>query len=88
MLSISASVASVRDRLAQREDSFSSVACINSPGATVISGTTKDLAKIQAEITAQDVKTRTTMLSCVYRRDNGLRVLSSASKSLSETLGT
>ena len=66
MLSISASVASVRDRLAQRKDSFCSVACINSPGATVISGTTKDLAQIQAEITAQDVKTRTTMLSVPF----------------------
>lgn len=62
MLSISASVATVRERLAKRKDSSCGVACINSPSATVISGTAEDLAQIQADITAQDAKTRTTML--------------------------
>lgn len=66
MLSVSASVATVRDRLAQRKDSSCDVACINSPSATVISGTAKDLAQFQAEITAQDAKTRTTMLSVPF----------------------
>ena len=66
MLSVSASVATVRDRLAQRKNSSCGVACINSPSATVISGTTEDLALIQADITAQDAKTRTTMLSVPF----------------------
>ena len=66
MLSVSASVATVRDRLAQRKNSSCCVACINSPSATVISGTAKDLAQIQADITAQDAKTRTTMLSVPF----------------------
>ena len=66
MLSVSASVATVRDRLAQRKDSSCGVACINSASATVISGTAEDLAQIQADITAQDAKTRTTMLSVPF----------------------
>ncbi|KAG8527707.1 Type I Iterative PKS [Bacidia gigantensis] len=63
MLSVSASASSVRDRLAQRKDSSCSVACINSPSATVISGTAEDLKQIEADIKAQDSKTRTTTLS-------------------------
>ena len=66
MLSVSASVATVRDCLSQRKDSSCSVACMNSPSATVISGTAEDLAQIQADITTRDVKTRTTMLSVPF----------------------
>jgi acyl transferase domain-containing protein len=66
MLSVSASLATVRDRLAQRKDSSCGVACINSPSATVISGTAEDLAQIQADITAQDAKTRSTILSVPF----------------------
>lgn len=66
MLSVSASVATVRDRLAQRKDSSCRIACINSPSATVISGTAQDLAQIQTDIKAQNIKTRTTMLSVPF----------------------
>jgi iterative type I PKS product template protein len=66
MLSVSASVATVRDRLAQRKDSFCDVACINSPSATVISGTAEDLTQIQTDIMAQDAKIRTIMLSVPF----------------------
>jgi iterative type I PKS product template protein len=70
MLSVSAPAASVRDRLAQPQFRSSScgVACINSPNATVISGTADDLARVQKDIqaTAQDAKTRTTMLAVPF----------------------
>lgn len=66
MLSVSASVVTVRDRIAQFRDSSCGVACINSPSATVISGAAADLAQIQADITAQDAKTRTTKLSVPF----------------------
>ncbi|ROV92577.1 hypothetical protein VMCG_08955 [Cytospora schulzeri] len=66
MLSVSTSVATVRDHLTQLGESSCDVACINSPSATVISGTAEDLAQIQADITAQDAKTRTKMLSVPF----------------------
>ena len=66
MLSISASVATVRDRLAQHKDSSCDIACINSPSATVISGRVEDLAQMQADITTQDAKMRTKMLSVPF----------------------
>ena len=66
MLSVSASVATVQDHLTQLGDSSCGIACINSPSATVISGTAEDLAQIQADIIAQDAKTRTTMLSVPF----------------------
>lgn len=66
MLSVSASVATVRDRLAQRKDSSCGIACINSPKATVISGTSEDLAQIHADLAAYDAKIRTTMLSVPF----------------------
>ena len=66
MLSVSASVAIVRNRLAQRKDTSCSIACINSPNATVISGLPEDLIQIQADVKAQDAKTRTTWLSVPF----------------------
>lgn len=66
MLSISAPVEIVRKHLAQLGDTSCDIACINSPSATVISGTAEDLAEIQADMTAYDVKMRTTMLSVPF----------------------
>ena len=64
MLSVSASVATVRDHL--RRSSSCSIACINSPGATVISGTVEDLAQFQTDIIAQDAKVRVKTLSVPF----------------------
>ena len=66
MLSIAAPLATVEARLAQRKDSSCGVACINSPSATVISGTAADLKQIQEDVTAQDSKVRTTSLSVPF----------------------
>lgn len=66
MLSVSASVETVQTHIDQLGDSSCGVACINSPSATVISGTAEDLAQIEADITAQDAKTRTKMLSVPF----------------------
>jgi iterative type I PKS product template protein len=66
MLSISTSVSTVRDHLSQLKKTSCGVACINSPNATVISGTAKDLAQIQGEMMTQNAKTRTTMLSVPF----------------------
>jgi iterative type I PKS product template protein len=66
MLSVSASAAMVRDHLARLKDSSCGVACINSPSATVISGTAEDLAHIQTNITTQDASTRTKILSMPF----------------------
>lgn len=64
MLSVSTSVAAVRDRLVQ----FPScdVACINSSGSTVVSGTADDLAQFQMDITAQAAKIRVKTLSVPF----------------------
>lgn len=64
MLSVSTSVVTVRDHLLQ--SSSCSVACINSPSATVVSGTATDLAHFQASITAQDAKVRAKKLSMPF----------------------
>jgi iterative type I PKS product template protein len=66
MLSISTSVATVRDQISQLRQSSCGIACINSPNATVISGTAKDLAQVQGDIMSRDAKTRTTMLSVPF----------------------
>lgn len=66
MLSISAPVAIVRKDLAQLGDTSCDIACINSPSATVISGPAEDLAQFQADMTAQGVKMRTTILSVPF----------------------
>ncbi|KAL4948626.1 conidial yellow pigment biosynthesis polyketide synthase [Aspergillus filifer] len=68
MLSVSTSVANVRDRLSQLHSSFSScdVACINSPSSTVVSGTAEDLAQFQDIITAHDSKVRTKTLTIPF----------------------
>lgn len=54
MLSVSASLATVRDHLLQ--SSSCGLACINSPNATVVSGTAEDLAQFQADIMVQNAK--------------------------------
>ncbi|KAJ4287151.1 Non-reducing polyketide synthase curS2 [Kalmusia sp. IMI 367209] len=66
MLSVSASVQTVRDHLSELGDSSCCIACINSPNATVISGSVDDLEQVQAALTAQDPKTRTTNLSVPF----------------------
>lgn len=66
MLSISAPVAIVREHLAQLGDATCDIACINSTGATVISGPAEQLALIQSAVTAADAKTRTTFLSVPF----------------------
>jgi iterative type I PKS product template protein len=66
MVSFTASVSAVRDRLAQQPSSSCSVACINSPSATVVSGTAEDLAQFQADITTHDVKVRARPLSVPF----------------------
>ena len=66
MLAVSASEATVRDHLVKLGESSCAVACINSPAATVISGTAEDLERIKTNITTQDASTRTTMLSMPF----------------------
>lgn len=66
MLAVSTSVMIVRDHLKRLPPSSCSVACINSPSATVVSGTNEDLAQFQADITAQDAKLRTKTLSVPF----------------------
>lgn len=62
MLSVSAPVSTVEEHLTKMGESSCGIACINSSNATVISGTTEDLAEVQASITSQDAKIRTKML--------------------------
>lgn len=68
MLSISTSVSSVRDQIERLGSScHASVACINSPNATVVSGTLEDIAQFQAGIAgAQNGKVRATKLSVPF----------------------
>jgi iterative type I PKS product template protein len=66
MLSVSAPVTTVEEHLSKIGESSCGIACINSPNATVISGTTDDLALVQKEITSQDAKARTKMLSVPF----------------------
>ena len=66
MLSVMTSATTVRNHLARLGDSSCGVACINSPIATVISGTAEDLARIQTNITTQDPKTPTKMLAVPF----------------------
>ncbi|KAK4212648.1 hypothetical protein QBC37DRAFT_465256 [Rhypophila decipiens] len=67
MVSVTASLAAVQERLAKLGPSSScAVACRNSPSATVVSGTAGDIAKFQADITAQDSKVRARQLSVPY----------------------
>lgn len=66
MLAISASAKTVQDHIDQLGDTSVAIACINSPSATVISGMAEDLEQVRADITAQDGKVRTTMLSVPF----------------------
>ena len=66
MLSVSASAAIVRNHLAQSGNSSCGVACINSPTATVISGKTEDLARIQTDMITRDANMRAKMLSMPF----------------------
>jgi iterative type I PKS product template protein len=66
MLSVSASVDTIRGYLAHIGDSSCAIACINSPNATVLSGTSKDLAQIQENIVSRDANTHTKMLSVPF----------------------
>lgn len=66
MLSVSTSLANVRNQLSQLQSSSCGVACINSPTSTVVSGTAEDLAQFQENITAQDAKVRTKTLSIPF----------------------
>ena len=66
MLAVATSAATVQSHLTQRQPSTCSVACLNSPSATVISGVAEDLAQLQKDITAQDPKVHTTTLSVPF----------------------
>ncbi|OAL28412.1 hypothetical protein AYO22_02866 [Fonsecaea multimorphosa] len=66
MLALSTSAATVQHHLAQNPASACAVACINSPKATVISGTLEDLEEFRARITGQDAKIRGTVLSIPF----------------------
>ncbi|PSN68461.1 conidial yellow pigment biosynthesis polyketide synthase [Corynespora cassiicola Philippines] len=66
MLSVTASVSAVRDCLARLPSTSCSVACINGPSATVVSGTAEDLAQFQTHITAQDATVRARPLSVPF----------------------
>ncbi|KAL2401278.1 Non-reducing polyketide synthase curS2 [Exophiala dermatitidis] len=62
MLALSTSLPTVQDHLAQNPSSSCAVACINSPNATVISGTLEDVEAFRARITGKDAKIRATIL--------------------------
>ena len=64
MLSVSTSMAIVEDHLHQV--SSCGVACINSPSATVVSGTAEDLALLQTNLKVQDMKLRAKTLSVPF----------------------
>lgn len=66
MLAVSTSVTTVRDHLKRLPSSSCGVACINSPSATVVSGTAEDLAQFSADVTAQDAKVRAKTLSVPF----------------------
>lgn len=66
MLAISASAAVVRDNISRLGDSSCSVACINGPSATVVSGTAEDLARIETNMVTQTANIRAKMLSMPF----------------------
>lgn len=66
MLSTSTFVTTVRDHLKQLLFSSCGVACINSPSATVVSGTAEDFAQFRADVTAQDTKVHARTLSVPF----------------------
>lgn len=66
MLAVSTSVDTVRSVLDKLESSSVGVACINSPTATVVSGTSEDLSVFEKEIKQEDGKVRTTSLPVPY----------------------
>jgi len=67
MLSVSASAATVRQYITQLGNSSCSIACINSPVATVVSGTTDDLERLKAKLVAQDaVRTKELTVSFAF----------------------
>ena len=66
MLALSASVETVRDHLKRTQSLSCNVACINSPKATVISGTVEDLEEFRKGIIARDETIRGTMLAIPF----------------------
>ena len=66
MLSVTTSAATARDHLTKLQSSSCGVACINSPNATVVSGTAEHLAQFQASMVAQDAKVRAKTLSVPF----------------------
>jgi iterative type I PKS product template protein len=66
MLAVSSPMKIVQEHLQKRISSSCGVACINSPSATVVSGTVEDLAQFKADMTAQDTKVRATTLSVPF----------------------
>jgi iterative type I PKS product template protein len=66
MLSVSTSVENVQNHLDRLPSSSCSIACINCPNATVVSGTTEDLTPFQMAITAHDGSIRTKLLSIPF----------------------
>lgn len=66
MLFVTTSAATARDHLTKLQSSSAGVACINSPFATVVSGTAEHLAQFQASVTTQNAKVRTKTLSVPF----------------------
>ena len=52
MLAVAMSAAAVRELLDTKPHSSCTIACINSPGGTVVSGSTDDVAELQAALTS------------------------------------
>ncbi|KAJ4315567.1 Non-reducing polyketide synthase Dhc5 [Neodidymelliopsis sp. IMI 364377] len=66
MLSVSTSAENVQEHLDRLPSSSCSIACINCPSSTVISGTTEDLRQFQAAVTAHDIGIRMKLLSMPF----------------------
>ena len=66
MLSVTTGVETARRHLDKIQPSTCGVACINSPKATAVSGTSEDLERFQASVVAEDSKVRPTKLSVPY----------------------
>ncbi|KAJ4382620.1 hypothetical protein N0V86_001842 [Didymella sp. IMI 355093] len=66
MVSVTASVSTVRACLAQLPNSSCEVACINGPNATVVSGTAEDVAQFCTVVSKYDASVRAVRLSVPF----------------------
>ncbi|KAI9717847.1 MAG: polyketide synthase pks13 [Chrysothrix sp. TS-e1954] len=58
MLAIVASAATVQEHLAAQQHSSCAVACVNGPSATVVSGPAAEVAELQSQLAAHNVRSR------------------------------